>query len=272
VGTGGAWNCSAASNGTANPGVFTTLSASSTVSGAGFTARFATPGPIGNTVASTGAFTTLAASTTATVTSASANALAVGLTGATNPAFNVDSSTASQVAGLDVVGAATGGNVAIKTTDSGSANNLTINALGTGTITLNGTATGATVIGHGLTSTAGTSAFGVTNFSLGLVQYGSTTPVHIAAGQTTPPTLSSCGTGAVVGNATDIAGEVHATGATACTVAWTGTFTAQPYCVATDATTAAGLKVAYNTTVSFTVTGLTSGDTFTYVCIGQAGG
>jgi len=42
-------------------GVFTTLSASGLVSGAGFTARFATPGPIGNTVASTGAFTTLGA-------------------------------------------------------------------------------------------------------------------------------------------------------------------------------------------------------------------
>jgi hypothetical protein len=42
-------------------GVFTTLSASGLVSGAGFTARFATPGPIGNTAPSTGAFTTLSA-------------------------------------------------------------------------------------------------------------------------------------------------------------------------------------------------------------------
>jgi len=51
-----------AGGGGASPGAFTTLSASSTVSGAGFTARFATPGPIGSTTASTGAFTTLAAS------------------------------------------------------------------------------------------------------------------------------------------------------------------------------------------------------------------
>lgn len=42
-------------------GAFTTLSASGTVSGAGFTARFSTPGPIGNTTPSTGAFTTLSA-------------------------------------------------------------------------------------------------------------------------------------------------------------------------------------------------------------------
>tara|TARA_R100000541_G_scaffold18632_2_gene28482 strand:- start:89 stop:1021 length:933 start_codon:yes stop_codon:yes gene_type:complete len=40
-------------------GVFTTLSASGAVTGAGFTARFATPGPIGNTSPSTGNFTTL---------------------------------------------------------------------------------------------------------------------------------------------------------------------------------------------------------------------
>ena len=46
---------------TASTGAFTTLSASSTVSGAGMTARFATPGPIGNTAESTGKFTTLEA-------------------------------------------------------------------------------------------------------------------------------------------------------------------------------------------------------------------
>lgn len=54
---------------TANTGAFTTLSASSTVSGAGFTARFSTPGPIGNTAASTGAFTTLTTSSTFTPSS-----------------------------------------------------------------------------------------------------------------------------------------------------------------------------------------------------------
>lgn len=42
----------------------TTLAASSTVSGAGFTARFSSPGPIGDSAASTGAFTTLSATST----------------------------------------------------------------------------------------------------------------------------------------------------------------------------------------------------------------
>jgi hypothetical protein len=46
---------------TPSTGAFTTLSASGTVSGAGFTALHASPGPIGNTAASTGAFTTLSA-------------------------------------------------------------------------------------------------------------------------------------------------------------------------------------------------------------------
>lgn len=49
---------------TPQAGTFTTLSATSTVSGAGFTARFATPGPIGSGTASTGAFSTLSASGT----------------------------------------------------------------------------------------------------------------------------------------------------------------------------------------------------------------
>ena len=52
-------------------GAFTTLAASSTVSGTGFTVRFASPGPIGNTAASTGAFTTLGATGNVTLGNAS---------------------------------------------------------------------------------------------------------------------------------------------------------------------------------------------------------
>ena len=59
--TGGTINGTQIGNATPSTGAFTTLSASSTVSGTGFTARFATPGPIGNTSASTGNFTTLGA-------------------------------------------------------------------------------------------------------------------------------------------------------------------------------------------------------------------
>lgn len=102
---------------------------------------------IGATTPSSGAFTTVAASTSVTVTSASAVALAVGRLGATTPALTVDASTGTQVAGLKVTGAATGGTVAIVATDSGADTNVSIDAKGTGTLTLQGTATGNIIVG-----------------------------------------------------------------------------------------------------------------------------
>jgi hypothetical protein len=92
------------------------------------------------------ALTDLAVSSTATVTSASATALAVGLAGATNPAFVIDSSTASQAAGLKVTGATAAGTVAAAVISSGSDANLTINAKGTGTIGIGSVSTGAVTI------------------------------------------------------------------------------------------------------------------------------
>ncbi len=53
--------------GSTTDGVFRNLSASGAVTGAGFTARFATPGPIGNTSPSTGNFTTLGTTGTTTL-------------------------------------------------------------------------------------------------------------------------------------------------------------------------------------------------------------
>lgn len=89
------------------------------------------------------------ATTAGTITAASNSAvsLAVGRLGATTPAFSVDSSTASQVAGLKVTGAATGGTVAVVATDSGAAANISIDAKGTGTLTLQGTSTGNIIVG-----------------------------------------------------------------------------------------------------------------------------
>lgn len=57
--TGGSIDGAPIGNTTPSNGSFTTLAASGAVTGAGFVARFASPGPIGNTVASTGSFTTL---------------------------------------------------------------------------------------------------------------------------------------------------------------------------------------------------------------------
>lgn len=92
------------------------------------------------------ALTSFITSTNHTITSASANALAVGLNGTTNSAFSVDASTALQAAGLNIKGAATGGTVTIAAIDSGSNTNITLNAKGTGTIGIGTVSTGAVTI------------------------------------------------------------------------------------------------------------------------------
>ena len=61
---------------TASTGAFTTLSASSTVSGTGFSTYLASPPAIGGTAASTGAFTTLSASGVTSITNATASTAA----------------------------------------------------------------------------------------------------------------------------------------------------------------------------------------------------
>lgn len=85
-----------------------------------------------------------------TITSSSANALAVGLAGATNPAFNVDASTGSQAAGLNVIGAVAAGTVAVAVISSGAAANLSIDAKGAGLINIAGTSTGLLSLNRGV--------------------------------------------------------------------------------------------------------------------------
>ena len=61
---------------TPNTGAFTTLSASSTVSGTGFSTYLASPPAIGGTTAAAGSFTTLSASGTTTLSGGTANSIA----------------------------------------------------------------------------------------------------------------------------------------------------------------------------------------------------
>ncbi len=115
--------------------------------------------------------TTIGGSTVAalgTITSTSATALAVGRNGTTNPVFDVDCSTSSAATGVKVKGAAAASGVAVSTLSSGTDENLTIDAKGSGTITLNGTATGAVVLPAAVTvasaatiAGAGTGANGI---------------------------------------------------------------------------------------------------------------
>ena len=99
---------------------------------------------------------------TISAASTSASALTVGAGGANNPAFQVDASTASQVAGLKLTGAATGGTVALAAVDTGSNTNLSIDAKGSGTITLGGTSTGAIIHTRASTFSAAITYGGVT--------------------------------------------------------------------------------------------------------------
>ena len=64
------------------------------------------------------------------------NALAVGANGSTNPVLKVDASAGSVATGLAVTGAAAASGVALQAISSGANESLTINAKGTGTLTL----------------------------------------------------------------------------------------------------------------------------------------
>jgi hypothetical protein len=92
--------------------------------------------------------TSLALSSTETITSSSATALTVGLNGATNPAFQIDSSTASQASGLKLVGAATAGTVQLLAIDSGASTNLDIEAKGAGALSIAASSTGGVNVGN----------------------------------------------------------------------------------------------------------------------------
>lgn len=138
----------------------------------------------------------LTGTTTLTMTSANAAALAVGLAGATNPAFVVDSSTGSQAAGLKVTGAVAAGTVAAAVISSGSDANLTLNAKGTGTIGIGSVSTGAvtitpaTTVTGALTPTGGVTAAG--GFSVGprTVHSGGASPATATTGTDTTPSVT----------------------------------------------------------------------------------
>ena len=85
-----------------------------------------------------------------TVTSNSANALAVGANGTTNPVLKIDAATASVATGISVTGAAAAGGVAVAVISSGTNESVTFDAKGSGTVTINGTGTGNVIVGSAL--------------------------------------------------------------------------------------------------------------------------
>lgn len=81
-----------------------------------------------------------------TVTSTSASALTVGRQGATDPVLKVNANTSSVATGISITGAAATSGVAVAAISSGTNENLTVDAKGSGTITLAGTSTGNVVV------------------------------------------------------------------------------------------------------------------------------
>lgn len=137
--TGGTIDGATVGTTTPSTGAFTTLSATSTVSGAGFTARFSSPGPIGNTAASTGAFTTL--SSTGTFTPSSTN----GIVGTTTN----DNANAGSVGEFVT---ATGSGIALTTTVAANVTSISLTA---GDWEVNGNISFLPAGGGGLSSVVG---------------------------------------------------------------------------------------------------------------------
>lgn len=86
-----------------------------------------------------------------TIQSTSATAFAVGANGATNPVLLINANTASQATGISITGAAAAGGVAVAAISSGTNENLTINAKGSGTITLGNSSTGGITLTRAVT-------------------------------------------------------------------------------------------------------------------------
>lgn len=112
---------------------------------------------------------------TITGTSSSANALAVGRAGATTPALQVDASAASSATGLKITAAAASSGVALAAISSATNENLTVNAKGSGTITIGNLSTGAVVISRNTSITGTLSATGAATLSSTLAVTGAVT-------------------------------------------------------------------------------------------------
>lgn len=89
------------------------------------------------------------AAITGTITSASAQALAVGPNGITNPSFNVDASTGSAVTGINVKGQAANSGANISVISSGANEALFLDAKGAAPIALGQTSTGLLYLNKG---------------------------------------------------------------------------------------------------------------------------
>ena len=121
--------------------------------------------------------TSLAYTTTLIGTSSNANAIAVGPNGSTNPVLNVNAATASAATGIKITGAAAAAGVAMAVISSGTNENLTIDAKGSGTVTIAGTSTGDITLGDNVAVTGKVTGTSTDAAALTVGANGATNPV-----------------------------------------------------------------------------------------------
>lgn len=115
----------------------------------------------------TNAWIALPVSGPSVFTGASTHVLCAGPNGTTNPTTNTDSSAANCATGTETVGAAAGGGVLFHAISSASNESLSVQAKGSGQITLGGTSTGIVGIGSGVQFSLWNGTDQVTNYSRG---------------------------------------------------------------------------------------------------------
>lgn len=95
---------------------------------------------------------------------------------------------------------------------------------------------------------------------------------RIIAGGTSVPVISACGTGAFATGSSDTAGTFTATGATGCTLTFGQAWATAPTCVVNELTANTAARSFTVSATALVVAGGASGSTWTYICVGKAGG
>lgn len=95
---------------------------------------------------------------------------------------------------------------------------------------------------------------------------------RLAGSATSIPVISACGSGTLATGSSDMAGTFTATGATGCTLTFGTAYASAPSCTVTELTINTAARTTAVSTTALVVAAGGSGSTYTYVCIGKAGG
>jgi hypothetical protein len=133
-----------------------------------------------------------------------ANAISAGVGGSTNPGFNLDSSTAGSVTGLNVKTFGVGNGLNLSVITSGTNEQLKVDAAGSGMISIGGISTGQISLGRGSVKPPIT---GSTITSLGTTQNSTPTAAQLVGGVVTQTGATGAGT-VTLDNGTNISTAV----------------------------------------------------------------